>query len=761
MFWSEIEQSIKAHSGVAAMLYLPADVAKRLAVKGGEKAEDLHLTLAFMGDTAEIGKDALAKAQQACEGVCSKAKPVAGRISGLGRFNASKNSDGKDVLYASVDSPALTELRQEMVKALEGAGVPANTEHGFMPHVTLAYVDPDAEAPIAKLADIDVTFDSLTLAIGDQHHVMPLGAASRKKEIPMDTLTDIKELSHEDLHSAIHAALNPPRDMNMAMPMMAETPYRWLKAVYKDRVIVEVTGPGHACHLYEISYSVNSKDEVTLGEPVEVEMVYQPKAGMKERDADDSKAEWSTAMMNDLPDSAFLYVESGDKDEEGKTTPRSKRHFPYKDANGKVDLPHLRNAIARIPQSNAPGLDEAKKNSLQERARKLLASAQGEGGQKEGKRMMSRMREKLKAMLDAMQDVMKWANYEDGEHEDMDDSGKALLPDFAGHAQSFKVYRDKADAARWVSWTTNGFADKEAEIFTTKSLEEEVSRSDKEWPAENRQLWFWHVPGSDFGQADWRGVVGRILVESGTFDKTPRGEKALAYFLAHSEEDLKMSHGYRYRKDDRADGVYEWLEIVERSVLPGAAAANPWTQFSAKEVNMPLDETKRKALENVFGADEAAAIIAAAEQKTKELEDRGVAFKEGSEGAPAQKDSPAVDVKALAEAFASSPLMVELAASNKAIGEQLTGLSTTQKATDTRLTALEARLAKVEVGHAESVKAAVLDLPRMAFYRPTQDAKTVVDPESEEGKKLLEANAGPVDQNPNYPLNRPINQVPR
>ena len=105
--------------------------------------------------------------------------------------------------------------------------------------------------------------------------------------------------------------------------------------------------------------------------------------------------------------------------------------------------------------------------------------------------------------------------------------------------------------------------------------------------------------------------------------------------------------------------------------------------------------------------------------------------------------------------------MVELAASNKAIGEQLTGLSTAQKATDTRMAAMEARLAKVEVGHSEAVKAAVLDLPRIAFYRPTQDAKTVVDPESEEGKKLLEANAGPVDQNPNYPLNRPINQVPR
>lgn len=73
----------------------------------------------------------------------------------------------------------------------------------------------------------------------------------------------------------------------------------------------------------------------------------------------DSKSDrfaiWSTATMNDLPDSSFLYVESGgEKDEDGRTKPRSLRHFPYKDASGKIDMPHLRNALARIPQSSLP-----------------------------------------------------------------------------------------------------------------------------------------------------------------------------------------------------------------------------------------------------------------------------------------------------------------------------------------------------------------------------------------------------------------------
>jgi len=55
--------------------------------------------------------------------------------------------------------------------------------------------------------------------------------------------------------------------------------------------------------------------------------------------------------------------------------PRNLRHFPVRGADGKVDLPHLRNAIARIPQSRIPGLTEDDLLGLQERARELLAGA--------------------------------------------------------------------------------------------------------------------------------------------------------------------------------------------------------------------------------------------------------------------------------------------------------------------------------------------------------------------------------------------------
>jgi HK97 family phage prohead protease len=54
----------------------------------------------------------------------------------------------------------------------------------------------------------------------------------------------------------------------------------------------------------------------------------------------------SSASINDLPDSAFAYIEpGGSKDSSGKTTPRGLRHFPVHDEA------HARNALARAKQS--------------------------------------------------------------------------------------------------------------------------------------------------------------------------------------------------------------------------------------------------------------------------------------------------------------------------------------------------------------------------------------------------------------------------
>jgi len=71
------------------------------------------------------------------------------------------------------------------------------------------------------------------------------------------------------------------------------------------------------------------------------------------------EAEWDAEYINNLPDSSFAFIEEGgEKDEDGKTKPRSLRHLPYKDAEGNINKAHLNNALGRLPQTELS--DEAK-----------------------------------------------------------------------------------------------------------------------------------------------------------------------------------------------------------------------------------------------------------------------------------------------------------------------------------------------------------------------------------------------------------------
>jgi HK97 family phage prohead protease len=87
---------------------------------------------------------------------------------------------------------------------------------------------------------------------------------------------------------------------------------------------------------------------------------------------------WDTAYVNNLPDSAFLLIgPGGRKDADGKTVPRSLRYFPVRNAAGDVDLPHLRNALARIPQASS--ISAAQRQAAMDKA-KALAKNTSVGG---------------------------------------------------------------------------------------------------------------------------------------------------------------------------------------------------------------------------------------------------------------------------------------------------------------------------------------------------------------------------------------------
>jgi ribosomal protein L37AE/L43A len=86
-------------------------------------------------------------------------------------------------------------------------------------------------------------------------------------------------------------------------------------------------------------------------------------------------AAWPASYLHRLPDDAFLHVEpGGKKDPTGRTTPRSLRHLPILDADGLLDLPHLRDAMAQLPNAG-PWLPSEVRDTLIAKATKLHKEA--------------------------------------------------------------------------------------------------------------------------------------------------------------------------------------------------------------------------------------------------------------------------------------------------------------------------------------------------------------------------------------------------
>ncbi len=166
------------HTGLLVAAWLDPETAAALAVAGGEPAEQLHVTLCYTPAPAG-GWDELtvARALAAIERASYGTPALRGQAAGTGRFLANPTSDGQDVWYASVDMPGLAELRQAVYGELCMAGVEPSSAHGYTPHITLSYLDPDTPSPGELTAPVDLAFAALTVMVGE----------ARRVEIPLAT----------------------------------------------------------------------------------------------------------------------------------------------------------------------------------------------------------------------------------------------------------------------------------------------------------------------------------------------------------------------------------------------------------------------------------------------------------------------------------------------------------------------------------------------------------------------------------------------
>ncbi|MCX4799669.1 NAD(+)--rifampin ADP-ribosyltransferase [Streptomyces sp. NBC_01242] len=158
--------------GVMVAFVPPREVAEQLAREGGQPVEDLHVTLAYLGDVADYTPEQLKLLPQIVSSWAIRQKPVELRIGGTGKFN--NPAEGQHVLYASVDIPGGAQLHADLARYLQGHGYKLPSEHGWTPHLTLAYVDRHFRF-MPHLDEHRWTADQVVTEVGRTRHQARLG----------------------------------------------------------------------------------------------------------------------------------------------------------------------------------------------------------------------------------------------------------------------------------------------------------------------------------------------------------------------------------------------------------------------------------------------------------------------------------------------------------------------------------------------------------------------------------------------------------
>jgi 2'-5' RNA ligase len=159
-------------SGAMVAIFPPPEVAEVLAGYGTEERDELHVTVVYLGAIDELdytADDVVA----ALAPVAETAETLTAKVSGVGRFNL---EDGTEATYASIDAPGLNGLYEAVTAALTAAGLAYAANHGYTPHLTLAY-HPAGEGPTEMPPTLQWPVTDLHLVWDGAHTVIPFAPA--------------------------------------------------------------------------------------------------------------------------------------------------------------------------------------------------------------------------------------------------------------------------------------------------------------------------------------------------------------------------------------------------------------------------------------------------------------------------------------------------------------------------------------------------------------------------------------------------------
>lgn len=161
------------HTGAMIALVPSAEHVDRIAVEDGEPAEELHLTVMYLGEAADIPEDVRAGLYSVAAAYAASTAPIEGDGFAVEAFNP-HTTERETALVMGVGGQALADLHAGVSGRVGKLMTPPDNHAPWRPHVTLKYSDDLGELPgfVDRLGP--VVFDRLRVAMGGDVTDYPL-----------------------------------------------------------------------------------------------------------------------------------------------------------------------------------------------------------------------------------------------------------------------------------------------------------------------------------------------------------------------------------------------------------------------------------------------------------------------------------------------------------------------------------------------------------------------------------------------------------
>lgn len=179
LFSDIIKQNKERTHSLYIGLNLHGEKISELAIEGGENPKDYHVTLLWGKFTPRSDiDDTVCRVQNVMKEIQSDIPESVTLFYHERRFEASESSDGKDVIVAPVAGDVLHQVHKKLLEELKNEGITVEkTFDEYIPHMTLAYIDPNEEYELRAL-DHSVAAKDVTVCIKN--------LATREKEYKRD-----------------------------------------------------------------------------------------------------------------------------------------------------------------------------------------------------------------------------------------------------------------------------------------------------------------------------------------------------------------------------------------------------------------------------------------------------------------------------------------------------------------------------------------------------------------------------------------------